>query len=289
MNLAHALLHAQTLGIERLDAQLLLLYTLGKPNHRAWLLAHDTDPLAPSQAQVFFSLCTRRTQGEPLAYIVGEKEFFGLTLHVSSAVLVPRPDTEILVEWALECGDAIEASQAPNTSLRVMDLGTGSGAIALAIKASRPHWHVSGLDVSAAALEVAQNNGHRLNLSVDWQLGNWLSNIMPSHGPAATMPFDVIVANPPYIAPNDPHLPALCAEPIGALVAQQHGMLDLTTIIQQAPAHLATGGYLLMEHGYDQALAVRTLLNQSDWTRVTSRRDLAGIERCTGAIPPHNQ
>jgi release factor glutamine methyltransferase len=293
--LAQALKAAQSApwNLDRLDAQLLLLHVLGRPAHeRGWLLAHDTDTLVPEVLATYRELCQRRQSGEPVAYIVGEKEFFGLRLKVNPAVLVPRPDTETLVEWALECGDALEKSRANGTPLKVIDLGTGSGAIALALKSVRPHWHISGLDASAAALAVARSNGQALGLAIAWIQGNWLA---PSQSapppsdeahprPASLGPFDLIVSNPPYIAPNDTHLEALHAEPLSALVALHHGLADLTTIVQQAPRHLNQGGYVLLEHGYDQAEAVQGLLRDSGLQQVTSRSDLAGVWRCTGGV-----
>jgi release factor glutamine methyltransferase len=282
MNLVQALAHAHTLGLARLDAQLLLLHTLGQAHNRAWLLAHDTDPLPPAQNEAFFALCQRRAQGQPLAYLTGEKEFFGLSLQITPAVLVPRPDTEALVEWALACGDTLQSAKPAEHTLRVIDLGTGSGAIALALKASRPHWHISGLDASPEALAVAQNNGHRLGLAVAWLQGNWLADLCN----APPDRFDLIVSNPPYIAPGDPHLAALHAEPITALVAPAQGLADISTIIQQAPEHLTPGGYLLMEHGHDQADAVQALMHEQGWGEVSSRCDLAGVRRCTGGRWP---
>ena len=270
--------------LDRLDAQLLLLHVLERPFHdRGWLLAHDTDRLAPEALTNYHALCQRRQLGEPVAYIVGEKEFFGLLLKVTPAVLVPRPDTETLVEWALECGDRLEKKRANGRPLRVIDLGTGSGAIALALKSVRPHWHISGLDASPEALVVARENGDSLGLPVQWIQGNWLVEL-PSGEATGIVLFDLIVSNPPYIAPNDEHLPSLGAEPISALVAPDKGMADLATIVLQAPNHLNMGGTLLLEHGYDQAEGVQTLLRESGFLEVGSRCDLAGVQRCTGGV-----
>lgn len=286
--LAHALQAAQQPPwcLDRLDAQLLLLHVLGRPSHdRGWLLAHDTDALLPEPLATYQTMCQRRSMGEPLAYIVGEKEFFGLRLKVNSAVLVPRPDTEILVEWALECGDVVEKSLESDKPLKVMDLGTGSGAIALALKSARPHWQITGLDASAEALAVAQHNGKALGLPVQWLRGHWLVGLQ-SQGPDYPGPFDLIVSNPPYIAPKDHHLAALHAEPKSALVAADEGMADLASIVRQAPSHLSLGAYVLLEHGYDQADAVQALLLANGFTHVRTQLDLAGVRRCTGGVWP---
>ncbi len=256
----------QALGLERLDAQLLLLHALNRPAHqRSWLLAHDTDLIDAATLQRLAALAQRRQQGEPLAYLTGHKEFFGLELHVDARVLVPRPDTETLVEWALEC-------LPPSAS--VLDLGTGSGAIALALKATRPDVQVSALDFSADALEVARANAQRLGLALTLSQGAWLEGVQGS--------FDVIVSNPPYIAAHDTHLAALTHEPLPALASGADGLDDLRCIIAQALAHLSPGGWLLLEHGYDQAQAVRALLEAAGFQAVQSRCDLAGIERCSG-------
>ena len=267
-----ALAAARTLGLERLDSQLLLLHALGKPaSARAWLLAHDTDELTPEVAQAFRALCVRRASGEPLAYLVGSKEFFGLALQVDGRVLVPRPDTETLVDWSLE------QLQRPGL-LQVLDLGTGSGAIALAIAhslqaAGRPA-QITAVDASTDALDVARGNAARLELKVDFIQSGWLAQV--------TGRFHLIASNPPYIASADPHLAALVHEPLQALTAGADGLDDLRQIIAHAPSHLLPGGWLLLEHGYDQASRVRDLLAQRGFSQVQSRLDLAGIERCSG-------
>lgn len=267
-----ALAAAHTLGLERLDSQLLLLHALGKPaSARAWLLAHDTDELTPEVAQAFRALCVRRASGEPLAYLVGSKEFFGLALQVDDRVLVPRPDTETLVDWSLE------RLQLPGL-LQVLDLGTGSGAIALAIAhslqaAGRPA-QITAVDASTDALDVARGNAARLELKVDFIQSGWLAQV--------TGRFHLIASNPPYIASADPHLAALVHEPLQALTAGVDGLDDIRQIIAQAPSHLLPGGWLLLEHGYDQASRVRDLLAQRGFSQVQSRLDLAGIERCSG-------
>ena len=267
-----ALAAAHTLGLERLDSQLLLLHALGKPaSARAWLLAHDTDELTLEVAQAFRALCVRRVSGEPLAYLVGSKEFFGLALQVDDRVLVPRPDTETRVDWSRE------RLQRPGL-LQVLDLGTGSGAIALAIAhslqaAGRPA-QITAVDASTDALDVARGNAARLGLKVDFIQSGWLAQV--------TDRFHLIASNPPYIASADPHLAALVHEPLQALTAGADGLDDLRQIIAQAPSHLLPGGWLLLEHGYDQASRVRDLLAQRGFSQVQSRLDLAGIERCSG-------
>lgn len=266
MNLREALAAS---GLERLDAALLLLHVLGRSaQDRAWLIAHDDDALAPADAERFSALCRRRAGGEPVAYLVGEKEFFGLPLAVDARVLVPRPDTETLVEWALE---VLQGRSAP----RVIDLGTGSGAIALALQQARPDARVEAVDRSAEALAVASANAQRLGLPVAFHQADWLA--------AACGPYDLIVSNPPYVAAGDPHLPALQHEPLSALVAGSDGLDDIRRIVADAPALLAPGGWLLLEHGWDQAAAVRELLAAAGLAEARSRRDLAGMERCSGA------
>ncbi|WP_255249961.1 peptide chain release factor N(5)-glutamine methyltransferase [Polaromonas sp. AET17H-212] len=272
---AQALTAARTLGLERLDAQLLLLHALGKPGaDRAWLLTHDTTPLPAEAAQYFHELSLRRTAGEPLAYLVGSKAFFGLELQVDGRVLVPRPDTETLVEWALQ-----QLAQAGMpASARVLDLGTGSGAIALALKKTRPALEVTAVDASSDALAVAVANAEQHQLPVHFLQSNWFENIGG--------PFHLIVSNPPYVADADPHLPALHHEPIQALTAGKDGLDDLRRIIAQAPAYLQPQGWLLLEHGYDQARAVCELLQQRGFAEVQSRADLAGTLRCSGGRWP---
>lgn len=267
---AQILTAAAALGLDRLDAQLLLLHALGRPqDQRAWLLAHDTDTLPDATWAACESLMRRRLAGEPVAYLVGEKEFHGLGLQVDARVLVPRPDTETLVEWALQCLDG-------RTAPDVLDLGTGSGAIALAIQHARPDAHVTAVDASADALEVAQANAARLGLAVHLFLADWLEGT--GHG------LDLIVSNPPYIVAGDPHLAALRHEPLQALVSGADGLDDIRRIVQAAPGHLAEGGWLLLEHGHDQAEAVRALLAARGFAEVQSRDDLAGIARCSGGI-----
>ena len=261
---------AMAQGLSRLEMQMLTLYALGQnPQNRAWLLAHDTDAMPSPNWSALQSCVRRRLLGEPVAYITGHKEFYGLDLQIDTRVLDPRDDTETLVDWALdlEIGDR-------ETPQRVVDLGTGSGAIALALQHCRPHWQVTAVDFSEGALAVAQANARRLGLGVTFVRGSWLA--------ALQGPFDLIVSNPPYIATADPHLAALCHEPVSALASGSDGMDDIRTIIGQAPSRLCSGGWLMLEHGYDQAAAVRALLTAAGLQDVQSRRDLAGIERCSG-------
>lgn len=264
---------AQTLGLPRLEAQVLLLHALGRaPHDRAWLLAHGDDALDAAVQATFATNTQRRLNTEPVAYITGEKEFFGLTLHVDHRVLDPRADTETLVEWALSC-------LADTPSPEVVDLGTGSGAIALALKHSRPDAQVCAVDASADALAVASANAKRLALPVDFHHGSWLA---PLNGRT----FDAIVSNPPYVASDDAHLAALKHEPLSALASGVDGLDDIRTIVRQAAQHLKPNGWLLLEHGYDQAHAVQTLLGNQGFVNVQSRPDLAGILRCTGGQWP---
>jgi release factor glutamine methyltransferase len=264
---------AQTLGLPRIDAQVLLLHALGRaPHDRAWLLAHSDDALDECAQSTFENHTQRRLNTEPVAYITGQKEFFGLTLHVDPRVLDPRADTETLVEWALSC-------LADVSTPAVVDLGTGSGAIALALKHARPDAAVSAVDASADALAVASTNAERLGLPVTFHHGSWLT---PLNGQA----FDAIVSNPPYVACDDEHLAALKHEPLSALASGKDGLDDIRTLVREAPQHLKPNGWLLLEHGYDQAHAVQTLLGNHGFVNVQSRPDLAGILRCTGGQWP---
>ena len=279
--LQHALQHAHALGLARLDTQWLLLHVLEKPiSDRAWLLAHDSDAMTAPQSLAYHALLQRRAAGEPLAYLVGNKEFFGLDLTVDARVLVPRPDTETLVHWALEVLEVPAASgNATNSSaLEVLDLGTGSGAIALAIAhtlcARGQAARVLAVDASVQALEVAADNASRLGLAVGVLHSDWFAQLSSR--------FHLIASNPPYIAAADPHLAALHHEPLHALTSGIDGLDDIRTIISQAPIYLLQGGWLLLEHGYDQSGAVCQLLLQAGFVRIESRLDLAGISRCSG-------
>ncbi len=270
---AQAAAWAQALGLPRLDAQVLLLHALGRASHdRAWLLAHGDDLLGDGVQTTFAANAQRRLNTEPVAYITGEKEFFGLTLHIDHRVLDPRADTETLVEWALSCLADVATPE-------VVDLGTGSGAIALALKHSRPDAHVGAVDASADALAVASANAERLGLQVAFQHGSWLL-------PVGAATFDAIVSNPPYVASDDAHLAALKHEPLSALASGSDGLDDIRVIVRQASQHLKPSGWLLLEHGFDQAHAVQTLLANQGFVNVQSRPDLAGILRCSGGQWP---
>lgn len=273
---------AMDLGVDRLDSQLLLLHALGRAAHdRAWLVAHDADPMPHAAWRTLVAHCTRRLAGEPVAYLTGEKEFHGLALRVDARVLVPRPDTETLVEWALDVLRVVCSTDSP----AALDLGTGSGAIALALKHARPDVRVDALDASEDALAVAKANARRLGLDVRFFEGDWLEGfgVRPAaDGEAGRSVYDLVVSNPPYIADGDLHLPALAHEPRSALVAGADGLADIRRIVRDAPTYLRTGGWLLLEHGHDQAAAVGRLLSAHGFVDVASRDDLAGIARCTG-------
>lgn len=260
-------------GVDALDADLLLLHALGRPSHqRAWLRSHTHDPVSDTEAARFAVLCQRRLDDEPVAYILGHRGFYGLDLHVDRRVLDPRPDTETLVDWALELLAGV-----PHPT--VADWGTGSGAIALAIKNHRPDAQMLAMDASADALAVAHDNAAHLGLDVQFVQGSWATgSLLPA---LASTPCELIVSNPPYIAEGDPHLRALKHEPTMALTSGPDGLADIRLITQQAPLCLANHGWLLLEHGHDQALAVQTLFQQRGFISVQSRNDLAGIARCT--------
>jgi release factor glutamine methyltransferase len=267
---AQALLDARRAGVDALDAQCLLADLLDRP--RTWLLAHDDAVLDAAQLAAFAARLQRRGAGEPLAYLVGKREFFGLSLTVGPEVLVPRPETELLVDWAIELLRAWRSPAAP----RVADLGTGSGAIALAIKAAVPQARVWASDVSPAALGVAQGNAHRLGLEVEFACGSWWQ-------PARGLRFDLVVSNPPYIDAADPHLRALAHEPLGALTPGDDGASALREICAGARDHLEPGAWLLLEHGFAQGAVVRGFFAAAGLAGAATRRDLAGQERCTGA------
>ena len=260
-------------GQTRLDAQMLLLHACQLPIHdRAWLLAHGDEVLSFETQARYLDFLQRRARLEPLAYITGVKEFFGLQLHIDQRVLDPRPETETLVEWALTC-------VADTSKPRIADLGTGSGAIALAIKHSLTDALVTAVDASADAIAVATANALSLGLEIATYVGNWCA-------PLSYQSFDLIVSNPPYVAEGDAHLAQLTHEPISALVAGKDGLSDLRQIVTQATHHLKPGAWLLLEHGFDQAQAVQDILGNQGFVSVQSRPDLAGILRCTGGQWP---
>ncbi len=274
MNMDTCLRRLMADGLDRLDAQMLLLMVAGRdPHDRAWLAAHGDEPLSADAAARLEEWVARRRAGEPMAYLRGEQEFFGLSLQVDARVLVPRPDTETLVEWALSL-----SAELPSAA-RVADLGTGSGAIALALRSRQPDWRITATDASTAALAVARANAERLGLPLRFAHGAWLAALPGER-------FELLVSNPPYIAEADPHLPALAHEPGSALTAGTDGLDDIRTLVAQAPGALVPGGWLLLEHGHDQAPAVRALLDQAGFERVASRNDIAGIARCSGGRWP---
>jgi release factor glutamine methyltransferase len=273
LTIAQVLRESNSQGLPRLEGQMLLLHALQRsPKDRAWLLSHADDALSIEQHSLFTQSMVRRLNHEPVAYITGVKEFFGLTLQVDARVLDPRDDTETLVEWALSC-------MADVASPRVIDLGTGSGAIALALKHARPDANVHAVDASRDALTVAHKNAQQLQLNITFHHGSWFTSLPDAK-------FDAIVSNPPYVAQADTHLSTLKHEPLSALVSGADGLDDIRTIVQQAPAHLKPGGWLLLEHGHDQAHAVQTLLANQGFEAVQSRPDLAGILRCSGGRWP---
>lgn len=253
------------LPLDPLENRILLCHALGLS--RTQLITRADHPLTPDEAQTLSSLVERRLAGEPIAYLVGHREFFGLDLKVTPAVLIPRPDTELLVELAIE--------RAPVRG-RLLDMGTGSGAIAVSVAHARPDLLVTALDVSEAALDVARANAVANGARVRFVRSDWF-------GAIGGESFDTIVSNPPYIAAGDAHLSQgdLRFEPQGALTDHADGLSALRTIAAGARVHLARGGWLLMEHGYDQAAQVRELL-APHYDEVQSWRDLAGIERVSG-------
>lgn len=274
MTLAAQLAELQAAGLPRLEAQQLILLAMDRdPHDRAWLMAHDDQALDAESAERLDALLSRHRAGEPMAYLRGEQAFFGLPLRVDRRVLAPRSDTETLVQWALH----VLAEQP--AAAHVLDLGTGSGAIALALKHQRPALDITATDCSGEALEVAKANAERLGLQVRWRQGAWLNAVTDER-------FDLIVSNPPYIADGDPHLAALRQEPIGALTAGPDGLDDLRVIVAQAPDRLSAGGWLLLEHGHDQADSVQALLRTRGFDAVGGRNDLAGIVRCSGGRWP---
>lgn len=256
-----------------LDAEVLLAYSLSKP--RSHLRAWPERIPSIEQAHDFAELLGRRLKGHPVAHIVGRREFWSLDLQVTPATLIPRPETELLVELALA---RLPADQAP----QVADLGTGSGAIALAIARERPRIRVVATDYSAEALEVAEQNARRLGITnVEFRQGDWWE-------PLGEERFALIVSNPPYLADTDIHLSQgdLRFEPHSALAAGQHGLDAIRTIIAQAGQHLKPGGWLLLEHGFDQGKSVPALLRDHGFGAIESHRDLAGLDRVSGGCWP---
>lgn len=253
----------------RRDSEILLCHCLSKP--RSWLYTWPEREVLPPEAEHFQQLLAERRRGQPVAYLVGQREFWSLSLMVNQHTLIPRPETETLVSWALELGLPAQA--------RVLDLGTGSGAIALALASERPLWQVQGVDASEDALFVARRNAAQLGLGrVNFIQSDWYSAV-------AGQKYHLLAANPPYIDPSDSHLQRgdLRFEPRSALVASQAGMADLIALVEGASLQLHPGGWLLLEHGFDQGEAVRGLLQRAGFIDITTRCDLAGQERITGA------
>ncbi len=271
MKVSDALVLARDMGVDRVDASLLLCDQL--KCERGWLITHDDAELTPEFSNMLTRQLQQRADGVPVAYLLGRKEFHGLELEVTPETLVPRPDTETLVDWALELLGPLPGSPA------VVDLGTGSGAIALAIKNRHPAAQMSAVDLSAGALAVAQANAQRLGLDVTFHLGDWWE-------PLRGQRFELIVSNPPYIAGDDPHLPALRHEPLQALTPGGDGLSALRALIDGAPAHLQAGGWLLLEHGYDQSEAVAAMLAVRGYTDMSRRYDLGGNVRVSGGRRP---
>ena len=261
------------LPLDPLENRILLCHATGLT--RVQLITQGDRPLTPDEAARLDALVARRLRGEPIAYIVGRREFFGLDFQVGPAVLIPRPDTELIVELALE---RLPQERLPQNTPRLLDMGTGSGAIAVAVAHTRPDAAVTALDVSQDALAVAQANAAANGARVRFLHSSWFDAL------AAGEIFDVIASNPPYIAAGDEHLAQgdLRFEPVGALTDHADGLSALRTIVNGSPRHLVPGGWLLLEHGYDQAQAVRALLLDAGFTDVQSWQDIAGIERVSG-------
>ena len=277
MNTLKAALAAAREKLPASEARLLLGYVLDRP--AAWLIAHDDDMLEEADLLRFASLVARRKGGEPVAYLVGHREFYGREFAVSPAVLIPRPETEMLVDLALaqEVGVGATAKCTATGATSILDLGTGSGCIAVTLALEIRQAEVTAVDASAAALSVARENAERLGATLRFQQSNWFDQL-------AGETFDLIVANPPYIATTDPHLCAgdLRHEPEPALAGGADGLDAIRQIVAGAPRHLRPRGRLWLEHGYDQAAAVHELLAAAGFDDLQQHRDVAGIVRVSG-------
>jgi len=280
-------------GLTRLEAQCLMLKAMGRAqSEKVWLYTHDQTELTPTEESLFWADVRRRLAHVPLAYITQESCFYGLPLKVDERALDPRSDTEVLVDWALEILNSkkkvstnspirpLNSLNLNEKMLKVVDLGCGSGAIALALKKNAPECEVWAIDQSLNALDLTQHNAQALSLQLMVRQGSWLEGI-ESHL------FDLIVSNPPYIAPGDPHLENLLHEPLSALVSPEEGMADIRAIAKQAISHLKAGAWLLFEHGHDQSARVRETLEDLGYINIKTRPDLAGIPRCTGGQSPN--
>ncbi|MBQ0711849.1 MAG: peptide chain release factor N(5)-glutamine methyltransferase [Porticoccus sp.] len=251
----------------RLDTEVLLCHVLGK--NRTFLYTWPEQLLSTSQQNQFQTLFNRRLKGEPIAHLTGTREFWSLSLNVSSATLIPRPDTELLVELALGLSLAEQAA--------VLDLGTGTGAIALALASEKPHWNICAVDAVAEAVALADENRRQLGFdNVRVFQSDWFSEL---NGQT----FDLVISNPPYISASDDHLQQgdVRFEPGSALVADEAGFADLSTIISNANLHLSLGGWLILEHGYEQGDEVRQMMSLAGFSRVATHTDLAGLDRAT--------
>ena len=267
---------ARALGLDpreaRLEARILVGHAM--TTDRAWLIAHDQDTPTHAQCLAVESLVSRRESGEPVAYILGEREFYGRRFKVNPEVLIPRPETELLVETALE-------RLPKNKPLEALDIGTGSGCIAVTLALESPFWSVTAVDISSPALQLAKENAQRLGARIRFIQSDLYAELGGQH-------FDLIVSNPPYIAQEDPHLQRgdVRFEPRAALTSGMEGLNAIRAIASAAPRHLKTEGLLLMEHGFEQGSACRQILEYNGFHGVSSHRDLAGLERITeGRLP----
>lgn len=261
------------------EARLLLGHVMGKPP--AWLIVHDDEVLAESELLTFASLVARRAGGEPVAYLIGHREFFGREFAVASGVLIPRPETELLVDIAIaKVGLGTTVTSAAKSAARILDLGTGSGCLAITLALEIPLAQVTAVDASAAALHIARKNAEQLGARLRLLQSDWFAALAGDR-------FDLVVANPPYIADADPHLAAgdLRYEPRAALASGSDGLEAIRCIVAGAAEHLAPGGQLWLEHGYDQAVAVRELFAAAGFVGIEQIPDLAGILRVTGGRP----